>query len=402
MAGLNFWALADASAILFGIFGLVLVYLARDVDLWPRSLCVAILSSTIAVAILSLLQRAAGMDSMPPVVAQGILLAAALLAPLPSLLVFAYFLYCCGEEPLKSRILRAMMVLTIILWVSELLAQLTGEIAPGPDGLRTQLGPCLILGLLADAALIVVSLAALFRKRHKLTRFQRLMFLACFLTSASIQIILVELYMMASLVQRYLEQKEETLRQSTQVAVLQMRPHFIHNTLMSVYYLCVQNPKKAQRVIRDFTRYLQNNFTAMVQEGTIPFSEELEHTRAYLAVEQIRFEGRLFVEFDTPNTFFRLPPLTLQPIVENAVRYGLDPDLEPLYISVVTEDTDKGVRVTVEDTGPGYSPLEDDRPHFALDNIRERLKTMCGGTLEIEQREAGGTKVTIFVPWKQA
>ena len=284
MAGLNFWALADASAILFGIFGLVLVYLARDVDLWPRSLCVAILSSTIAVAILSLLQRAAGMDSMPPVVAQGILLAAALLSPLPSLLVFAYFLYCCGEEPLKSRILRAMMVLTIILWVSELLAQLTGEIAPGPDGLRTQLGPCLILGLLADAALIVVSLAALFRKRHKLTR----------------------------------------------------------------------------------------------------------------------FEGRLFVEFDTPNTFFRLPPLTLQPIVENAVRYGLDPDLEPLYISVVTEDTDKGVRVTVEDTGPGYSPLEDNRPHFALDNIRERLKTMCGGTLEIEQREAGGTKVTIFVPWKQA
>ena len=108
------------------------------------------------------------------------------------------------------------------------------------------------------------------------------------------------------------------------------------------------------------------------------------------------------MEFDTPNTFFRLPPLTLQPIVENAVRYGLDPDLEPLYISVVTEDTDKGVRVTVEDTGPGYSPLEDDRPHFALDNIRERLKTMCGGTLEIEQREAGGTKVTIFVPWKQA
>ncbi|MBQ9438909.1 MAG: histidine kinase, partial [Lachnospiraceae bacterium] len=159
-----------------------------------------------------------------------------------------------------------------------------------------------------------------------------------------------------------------------------------------------QNPRKAQQVILDFSRYLQSNFTAIAREDTIPFTKELEHTKAYLAVEQARYQGQLFVKFDTPNTFFRIPALTLQPIVENAVKHGVDPDLEPLYVTVTTEDTDKGTRITVEDTGPGYAPSAGDAPHFALDNIRERLKTMCGGTLDIEPREAGGTKVTVFVP----
>ena len=69
-----------------------------------------------------------------------------------------------------------------------------------------------------------------------------------------------------------------------------------------------------------------------------------------------------------------------------------------LYVTVTTKDTDKGVRITVEDTGPGYAPTDGDAPHFALNNIRERLKTMCGGTLEIEPRETGGTIVTVFIP----
>ena len=193
------------------------------------------------------------------------------------------------------------------------------------------------------------------------------MFCICFLTSASVKIILVELYLMAEFIQRYQEQQEEMVRQRTQVAILQMRPHFIHNTLMSIYYLCARDPQKAQQVILNFTRYLQSNFTAIAREGTIPFTEELEHTRAYLAVEQARYQGQLFVEFDTPNTFFRVPALTLQPIVENAVKHGVDPDLGPLYVTVTTQDTDRGVRITVEDTGPGYAPSDKDAPQFLLD-----------------------------------
>ena len=124
----------------------------------------------------------------------------------------------------------------------------------------------------------------------------------------------------------------------------------------------------------------------------------MEHTRAYLSVEKVRFEDKLFVEFDTPHTAFRMPPLTLQPLVENAVKYGVDPDMDPLYITIRTRKSDQGDEIIVEDTGPGFSASDNQEPHVALDNIRERLKIMCSGSLTIEKRNGGGTIVTIRIP----
>ena len=388
-------SLAFASAILFGVFGLVLTHIAHDVDRWPRRLCIAIFSSAVASAALEVLAKA--VYPVSPPFYRAIYLVDTLVAPITSLLVFAYFLDCCGEDYRKKPVMHVQWALGAVMAAAGIAGQLSGEIDAAPGG-TVRAGFWLVLSLFLSLAISIICFAALIQRRKKLTNVQRVMFCVCFLTSASIKIILVELYLMAELVRRYQEQKEEAVRQRTQVAVLQMRPHFIHNALMSIYYLCARDPQKAQQVILDFSRYLQSNFTAIAREGTIPFEEEFEHTRAYLAVEQARYQGQLFVEFDTPDTFFRVPALTLQPIVENAVKHGVDPDLEPLYVTVATEDTDGGVRITVEDTGPGYAPSDADAPSFALDNIRERLKTMCGGTLEIEPREAGGTKVTVFVP----
>jgi LytS/YehU family sensor histidine kinase len=117
-----------------------------------------------------------------------------------------------------------------------------------------------------------------------------------------------------------------------------------------------------------------------------------------LSVEQVRFEDKLFVEFDTDYTDFRLPPLTMQPIVENAVKHGVDPDLDPLYITVRTREVKQGAEITVEDTGPGFSRNDNNEPHFALGNIRERLEMMCKGTLTISERDGGGTAVKIYIP----
>ena len=178
-----------------------------------------------------------------------------------------------------------------------------------------------------------------------------------------------------------------------------MRPHFIYNTMMSIYYLCDQNPQKAQQVTLDFTTYLRKNFNAIASDDTITFSEELEHTCAYLAVEQAQHDDNLFVEYDTPHTLFRVPTLTLQPIVENAVKHGMNPDAaEPLHISIKTEKTDSGNEIIVEDNGPGFKPADNKEPHIALANIRERLSLMCGGTMEITSLETGGTRVTIRIP----
>ena len=208
----------------------------------------------------------------------------------------------------------------------------------------------------------------------------------------------MELMLFVDQGKRYIKQKEEIANQKVRLAVLQMRPHFIYNTMMSIYYLIEQDAPKAQQVTLGFTDYLRKNFTAIAKEGTIPFIEELEHTRAYLAVEQVRFEGKLFVEFDTPYTSFRLPPLTMQPIVENAVKHGVDPDLDPLYITVRTREDKQGAEITVEDTGPGFGLNDNNEPHIALGNIRERLEMICDGKLTISERDGGGTVVKIYIP----
>ena len=151
--------------------------------------------------------------------------------------------------------------------------------------------------------------------------------------------------------------------------VLQMRPHFIYNAMMSIYYLCAKDSKKAQQVTMDFTTYLRKNFTAIASEDTIPFSDELEHTRAYLAVKQVQFDDSLFVEYDAP-----------------------------LCITIRTRATDSGNEIVVEDNGPGFAPADDCEPHIALANIKQRLEMMCGGKLTIRPREGGGTVVRVTIP----
>ena len=203
--------------------------------------------------------------------------------------------------------------------------------------------------------------------------------------------------------EQYVNEREENARAQASIKVLQMRPHFIYNTMTSIYYLCEQNPKKAMETIDNFTNYLRKNFSAIAKNGTIPFRDELEHVRAYLAIEKVRFEGKLFVEFDTPHTNFRIPPLTLQPIIENSIKYGVDPELEPLYITVQTNETDNGSEIIVIDNGPGFDETgnTDDigrEPHIAIGNIRERLSMMCGGTISFSIRDEGGTVVRIRIP----
>ncbi|MBQ7656943.1 MAG: histidine kinase [Clostridia bacterium] len=199
-------------------------------------------------------------------------------------------------------------------------------------------------------------------------------------------------------VEQDLRRQREIANQRASIMVLQMRPHFIYNTMTSVYCLCKQNPDQAQKVILDFTTYLRKNFTAIASETPIPFSAELEHTRAYLAVEQAQYEESLFVDYDTPHTMFRVPPLTLQPIVENAVKHGRDPYAGPFHISIRTRKTESASEIIVADDGVGFQPADGSEPHLALKNIQERLEMMCGGSLAIASNDGGGTVVTVTIP----
>ena len=204
----------------------------------------------------------------------------------------------------------------------------------------------------------------------------------------------------AILRERDLRKKEEELRDAKVMTMMnQIRPHFIYNTLSSVYVLCRDDPPRAMEVIQDFTAYLQANFSAISAVDLIAFTDELRHTKAYLAVEAIRYGDKLTVDFDTQHTAFRLPALTLQPLVENAVKHGLGKGVGPEHITVRTKSEAGHVIITVEDNGPGIGPeAEDSEVHIGLANVRERLEIMCGGTLAAAPRPGGGTIVTISIP----
>ena len=141
-----------------------------------------------------------------------------------------------------------------------------------------------------------------------------------------------------------------------------------------------------------------SQLTGVTKTENIPFEEELAHTRAYLAVEKARFGDRLQVTWDTPDTVFSLPPLTLQPIVENAVKHGMDPDLDALHILIRTRVSENGSEITVVNDGMAFNPPEPDSDGIGLKSVSERLARMCGGTLRVTPLPSGGASVTLRIP----
>ena len=329
----------------------------------------------------------------------------------------AHLLRCAGKSWRNSPLLDVVTVLWVVYFALLVFTQFTTVIYYYTPDNEYHRGPWYLLLLIPPILMLAANLIGLYNDRSALTPRQRTAFLVYFLVplvcmaiqmcfyglqlivlGTSVAVVFMFVILMTDQVEHSLRQAEENARQQASIYVLQMRPHFIYNTLTSIYYLCKQDADKAQQVILDFSRYLKKNFTAIASEDSVPFTEELEHARAYLAVEKARYEDKLFVEFDTPVTMFKLPPLTLQPIVENSVKYGISPGLDPLYISIVTQKSEDGVKVIVDDTGPGFTQPKDNQPHIALENIRKRLSITCDGTLEIAPREDGGTRITIFLP----
>ena len=338
-----------------------------------------------------------------------------LLTPMLFPMLTVYLLHCCGEEYRSSALLHAelamgglFVVLLVIAQFKEGFYQITPEFACGP------LHPLLMAPVIA---MLLITLEGTIRRRARLSKrhFRALLIFLIpltislmvsafiyfpLITDISISILALTMFIiiLSDEVEQSLRQEQEIARQHASIMALQMRPHFIYNTMTSIYYLCDQDPARAKQITMDFTTYLRKNFTALASEELIPFTEELEHTRAYLAVEQAQFDDRLFVDYDTPHTAFRLPPLTLQPIVENAVKHGMDPEAEPLRITIRTRDTAAGSEISVLDNGPGYEAADKDTPHVALKNIRQRLELMCRGSMRIESLKGGGTAVTVTIP----
>ena len=189
----------------------------------------------------------------------------------------------------------------------------------------------------------------------------------------------------------------------------QIKPHFIYNALNSIRTLIKVDPDKAQQTVYDFSTYLRSNLDNTGAEAQIPFSRELRHIEAYLNIEKIRFEERLQVATDIRAKSFLVPPLSVQPLVENAVKHGICTRVEGGTVTIRSREEADAYVVEVEDDGVGFDPEELEQrqawggaehkyTHIGLANIRFRVEELAGGSLAVASQPGKGTLVTVRFP----
>ena len=199
------------------------------------------------------------------------------------------------------------------------------------------------------------------------------------------------------------KQAIELKLQESQISIMlsQIQPHFLYNTLNSIYQLCETNPMRARSMVNFFAEYLRNNLSTLEETGLISFETELSHIKTYLEIEKIRFEDTLEIEYDIKCDDFLLPVLTVQPIVENAVKHGTSKKRGGGKIVISTEEDKESYIVKVSDTGCGFDPTvpkDDGKRHVGIENVRQRLANMCDGSLTLESEIGVGTLAIIRIP----
>ena len=202
---------------------------------------------------------------------------------------------------------------------------------------------------------------------------------------------------------QFVREHEKALiaEQQIQIMMTQMQPHFLYNTLSTIQALCRIDPEKASDTTEKFGIYLQQNLDSINQPELIPIKKELEHTKIYADIEMIRFKN-VRVEYDIKDESFCVPALTVQPLVENAIKHGVRIRKEGV-VTVRTKKTDNGHEVVISDNGCGFDTMQQlgtDKTHIGIRNVEERVRIMCGGSVSIESRLDEGTTVTIRIPEK--
>lgn len=199
----------------------------------------------------------------------------------------------------------------------------------------------------------------------------------------------------------YEQVRRELYEAKVSIMTSQIRPHFMYNALTSIAMMCTIDPPTAQEATVTFAKYLRENMDSLKQNKPVPFNQELDHLKKYLYIEKLRFQDKLNVEYDITVTDFVLPLLSVQPLVENAVKHGVGMKKKGGTVKISTRETDSAYEVIVSDDGVGFdttAPKADDgRSHVGMENTRTRLKEMCGGYVKIESTVGEGTVATIIL-----
>ena len=184
----------------------------------------------------------------------------------------------------------------------------------------------------------------------------------------------------------------------------QIQPHFLYNALNTIKYLTKKDPKSAENAIVKFSNYLRANMDSLTQKEPIPFSKEIDHVKNYISIECLRFGDRLRVEYDIQYEDFLIPQLTVQPIVENAIKHGVNQRPEGGTVKISSCKAEDGAVVVIEDDGVGFDvnkKPDDNRSHVGISNITMRLREMLDAEVTVESTVGEGTRVTMTIPRKE-
>jgi hypothetical protein len=183
------------------------------------------------------------------------------------------------------------------------------------------------------------------------------------------------------------------------IMLSQIQPHFIYNTLGTIERMCLKDPEKAFHLVRNFSLYLRGNFSELDSVAPIRFAEELKHVEYYVNIEKVRYPD-ITIEYDVQVTDFVLPALSVQPLVENAIKHGLMRLETGGTVVIRSYETVTHFCVEVKDDGVGFDttlPVEE-KKHVGIRNIRGRLKAMVNGELILESKSGDGTRAVIMIP----
>lgn len=209
------------------------------------------------------------------------------------------------------------------------------------------------------------------------------------------------------------EKEREELERRLQMSRIrnftgQMKPHFLYNALGSIQEIVLEDPQYAFDLLGDFTTYLRGCIRSMSNDKTVSFMQELDNIRAYVNVEKMRFGDKLLVDYDLQATDFEILPLSIQPLVENAIRHGIyQKGKMGGTVTIRTREDEDFWTIIIKDDGVGFDrekylkAMEDEKSESTgLKNISFRLKEVLGAEINLETVIGEGTSVTVSIPKK--
>lgn len=187
----------------------------------------------------------------------------------------------------------------------------------------------------------------------------------------------------------------------TSLMLSQIKPHFLYNALIAIQVLCTREPETAENAIMHFAKYLRVNMRSINSREPIPFAQELEHIRNYVAIEKLRFKERLTMNYEIIEEDFTVPPLTIQPLIENAIKHGVCKKVMGGTVTLRTYRTGDYYCIEILDDGLGFDTAIlnlEDTGSLGLKNISFRLKYLKNADIVIESETDRGTRVLVRLP----